>query len=238
MNYKFLIIDDEPLARKLIISHTSKIECLECAGEFGDAIEAGNHLRTRTVDLLFLDIQMPELGGLEFLRTLRNPPAVIFTTAFREYAPDAFEVDAIDYLIKPIAFERLLKAVNKFFDRSSRSGAFTPLPETDDQRSVLIKADRKMHKIFLDEILYIESLDDYVKIHLQGGVLISRENISTIGQKLSAPSFVRIHRSFIVSAKYISSISSEGLEIKGKLLPFGRAFKSGAMSLLGVRSRS
>jgi DNA-binding LytR/AlgR family response regulator len=237
MSYKFLIIDDEPLARKLILSHTSKIAGLECVGDQGDAIEAGNLLRTRTVDLMFLDIQMPELGGLEFLNTLRTPPSVIFTTAFREYAPEAFEVDAIDYLIKPITFDRLLKAVNKFFERA-RNQAFTPLKEPDDQRSILIKADRKMHKILLDEIVYIESLDDYVRIHLQNKTLTSRENISAIEQKLTGPSFVRIHRSFIVSTKYISSISSDGLEIKGKLLPFGRAFKLGAMSRLGVRSKN
>ena len=117
MKYKYLIVDDEPLARKLIASHTSKIEGLELVGECGSALEASNLLRNRPVDLIFLDIQMPELNGFKFLSTLKHPPSIIITTAFRDYGPEAFELDVVDYLMKPISFERLLKGVNRFFER-------------------------------------------------------------------------------------------------------------------------
>jgi DNA-binding LytR/AlgR family response regulator len=237
MSYKYLVVDDEPLARKLILSHTEKIEGLELAGECGDAIQAGNILRSRQVDLIFLDIQLPELGGLEFIRTLRNPPAVIFTTAYRDYAPDAFDIDAVDYLIKPIAFERLVRGVNKFFDRVVSSTSSPIRSEAVDQQSILIKADRKMHKVALSDIYFIESLDDFVKVHLRDKVLVSRDNISSLEKKLTPPSFVRIHRSYIISSRLVSSISGEGVEIKGKMLPFGRAFKLSAMAALGLRAR-
>src|SRR5882672_4557387 len=122
MSFRYLIIDDEPLARKLIASHASRIDCLEPAGQFGNAIEALNFLRTHDVDLIFLDIQMPEINGLQFIKALKNPPAVILTTAFRDFAPEAFDLDAIDYLLKPITFDRLTKAVNKFVYRNSPGG--------------------------------------------------------------------------------------------------------------------
>lgn len=236
MSYKFIIVDDEPLARKLIRSHTEKIQGLELVAECNNAIEAGYYLRSHTADLIFLDIQLPELNGLEFLRTLKNPPAVIFTTAYRDYAPDAFDFDAVDYLVKPIAFERLLRAVNKFFDRMPGSASPFTTTKDNDSTSVLIKADRKIHKVALGDIIYIESLDDFVKIHLHNRVLISRENISTLETRLSASAFVRIHRSYLVSVKFISTISSDGVEISGKLLPFGRTYKLAALSVLGLRS--
>ena len=236
MKVKCLIVDDEPLARKLIISHVSKIEGIELAGECGDAIEASNFLRSHPVDLIFLDVQMPEIDGLQFVGTLKNPPAIIFTTAFRDFAPEAFELDVIDYLLKPISFERLLKAVNKFFDRKMAS-AGNVVDTAGIDLSIFLKADRKMHKIAVREIIYIESIDEYVKVYLQSKVLVTRENISALDEKLSNHSFVRIHRSFIVSTKYVSSVSSDGVEIGGKLLPFGRAFKLSALAGLGVRSK-
>lgn len=229
MKFKYLIIDDEPLARKLVAAHASKIEGLEFAGECSNAIEASNVMRTKSVDLIFLDIQMPEMDGLQFIGTLKNPPAIILTTAFRDFALDAFELDVIDYLLKPISFERLLKSVNKFFERRKDTTARVVSP---DEKSpfVYFRADRKMHKIAVDEILYVESLDEYVKVHLRNKVLISRESISILEEKLSSYFFVRIHRSFLVSGKAVCSIASDGIEIGGKLLPFGRAFKQGALA--------
>ena len=236
MKVRCLIVDDEPLARKLIVSHVLKIEGLELVGECADAIEASNFLRTHSVDLIFLDVQMPEIDGLRFVGTLKNSPAIIFTTAFRDFAPEAFELDVIDYLLKPISFERLLKAVNKYFDRKMTSS--TRIVEADgSDLSMYVKADRKMHKIAFDDIVYVESMDEYVKVHLRGRVLVTRENISALDEKLSDHSFVRIHRSFIVSTKHVSSVSSDGVEVGGKLLPFGRAYKLSALAALGVRSR-
>ncbi len=231
MKYKYLVIDDEPLARKLIVSHACKVEGLELAGEFGDAIEASNFLHTHRVDLIFLDIQMPEITGLQFISTLKNSPAIILTTAFREFAAEAFDLDVVDYLLKPISFERLLKSVNKFFDR--RSGSSTANIQNNDL-ILHLKADRKIHKIPMMDVLYVESLDEYVKVYTKGKVIITRENISSLDQKLSGNQFVRIHRSFIVSIKAITTISTEGVEVSSKFLPFGRAFKQGALATLGM----
>ena len=234
MKFKYLIVDDEPLARKLIASHTSKIEALEFAGECGNAIEASNFLRRHQVDLIFLDIQMPEIDGLKFISTLKNPPAVIVATAFRDFGPEAFELEVIDYILKPISFERLLKAVNKFFDRRT-SDKVKLIDDGNQDAFVYLRADRKMHKISITEILFIESLDEYVKVHLRNRMLITRESISVLEQKLPSHLFVRIHRSFIVSVGAVASIASDGVEIAGKLLPFGRAFKQSALASLKVK---
>jgi DNA-binding LytR/AlgR family response regulator len=235
MSHKYLVADDEPLARKLILSHVSKVEGLECAGECNNALDAGHILRTRKIDLVFLDIEMPELNGMELIKTLKNPPLIIFTTAYRDFAPEAFEIDAIDYLVKPISFERLIQAINKFFDRVPTRQSIQSFNNLGESKSVFIKSERKMHKIFLEDIQYIESLDDFVKVYLKGRVLISRENISTLESKLPKEMFIRIHRSFIVSMLHLNSVSADGVDINGKILPFGRAFKMGAMSALGIR---
>jgi DNA-binding LytR/AlgR family response regulator len=235
MKFKYLIVDDEPLARKLIASHASKIESLELVGECGNAIEAANLLRTRSVDLIFLDIQMPEMTGFQLASTLKNPPAIILTTAFRDYAPEAFDLNVVDYLLKPISFERLLKSVNKFFDRTIEKGNSVASVIHEDQRFVHIKADRKIHKVIESEIRYIESLDDYVKVHLKDMILITRENISTLEDKLPYPPFVRIHRSFIINSRWVKTISNEGVELDGKELPFGRAFRKSALHQLSVK---
>jgi DNA-binding LytR/AlgR family response regulator len=233
MKYKYLIVDDEPFARKLVAAHASKIEGLELAGECGNAIEASNFLRTQAVDLVFLDIQMPEMTGLQFINTLKNPPAIILTTAFRDFAPEAFELDVIDYLLKPISFERLLKSVNKFFDRKTNSTS-SLIGVGNPEVFLHVKADRKVHKISLSNVLYIESLDDYVKVHLKDRIVVTRENISTLEEKLPGNLFVRIHRSFIVSTNAVTSMSAEGVELNKRILPFGRAFKQGAMAMLGI----
>jgi len=234
MKFQYIIVDDEPLARKLIASHASKIEGLELVGECGNAIEAINLLRNKSVDLIFLDIQMPEVTGIQFVNTLKNPPSIIFTTAFRDFAPEAFELEAIDYLLKPISFERFVKAVNKFFDRKAeKASKGSDVREVDD--FLYVKMDRKVHKVLMSEVLYIESLDEYVKVHMLDKILTTRENISTLEQKLSKNSFVRIHRSFIVSVKKVASLSSDGVEIGNTLLPFGRAYKQSALATLGIQ---
>jgi DNA-binding LytR/AlgR family response regulator len=186
MKFRYLIVDDEPLARKLIATHTSKIETLEFSGECSNAIEASNFLRKHQVDLIFLDIQMPEIDGLRFVSTLKNPPAVIITTAFRDFGPEAFELDVVDYILKPISFERLLKAVNKFFDRHTSSTSKV-ITDGNVDSFIYLRADRKMHKIPVKEILFIESLDEYVKVHLRNRMLITRESISVLNKNYRPP---------------------------------------------------
>lgn len=235
MKTKCLVVDDEPLARKLLQGYIAKIESLELVRECSSAIEAGNFIRTTKIDLLFLDIQMPELNGMQFISTLKNPPAVIITTAYRDFAPEAFDINAIDYLLKPISFERFAKSVNRYFDKPSEI-----IPSDNYQLStsafIYLKADRKNHRVMLSDIRYIESLDDYVKVHLIGSTLITRENITSLESTLPPQSFVRIHRSFIVNTAFIHAISGEAVEVDGKYLPFGRAFKKSALALLNLKS--
>jgi DNA-binding LytR/AlgR family response regulator len=232
MKTRYIILDDEPLARKLIVSHASRINELEFAGECADAVGASLLLRHKHVDLIFLDIQMPEMDGFQFLRTLNAAPAVILTTAYRSYAPEAFEFDVVDYLLKPVSFERFLKATNRFFERSYS----TTQGRMDQIKAefVYVKADRKLHKVVVDDILYIESLDEYIKVHTGGQVLVSRETITAMEEKLRLKRFVRIHRSFLVSARHITAVSAEGVELRGKFFPFGRAYKQNALASLSL----
>jgi DNA-binding LytR/AlgR family response regulator len=228
MKIRFLIVDDEPLARKLIASHASKVEDLELAGECGNALEASNFLRANKVDLIFLDIQMPEISGLQFVRTLKNPPAVILTTAFRDFAPEAFDIEAIDYLLKPIALDRFLKAMSRFMDRQNASD------QTVVQTDIQIKSDRQFFKVKLDDILFIESLDDYVKVHLDGRFIVTRENITAFNSRLPSEQFVRIHRSFIVNVRHVRSVSMESVKLADHELQFGRAFRKEALARLNI----
>ena len=229
-----LIIDDEPLARKLISSHVAKIDELTIAAECGSAVEAISLLQKKKVDLIFLDIQMPEITGLQFIKTFKNPPAIILTTAHREFALEAFELDVLDYLLKPVSFERLLKAVNKFFEQRGTPDIAVASSNVD-AKFIYLKSDRKTLKIMLDQILYIESLDDYVKVHFQDRVIVTRENITKLEQSLPKGQFVRVHRSFIISTSKIDSITSEFVEINKKQIPFGRAFKQSSMISLGIQ---
>lgn len=233
MSTRCLIVDDEQFARALIASHLSKIEGYEVVGECRSALDAGTLLRDASVDLVFLDIQMPEVSGLEFIKTLKRPPAVIFTTAFREFAAEAFEIDAIDYLVKPISLERFLMAINKYIDRIPDNSKETANESIQSRINFLyFKSDRKTIKLSTHDIQYIESLDDYVKIHAMDKVWITRENITSLEETLPSPDFIRIHRSFIVNSQYVTAYSGESVFL-GKLeLPFGRAFKRSALRLL------
>jgi DNA-binding LytR/AlgR family response regulator len=229
MNIRCLIVDDEPLARKLLISYVESCNDLVLVAECATAMEARIKIREEKIDLVFLDIQMPQLNGLQLLHAIQVRPAVIFTTAYREYAPEAFEVDALDYLIKPISQERFLKAVDKYYERfpKNKSGI-----TNENEDTIFIRADRLQHKVTRSAILYVESLDNYVKIVLKDKTIITRETISSLEKRLVSPDFVRIHRSFVVNSKNIQTLSQESVRIADKELPLGRAFKQRALSLL------
>lgn len=231
MSTRYLVVDDEQLARKLIIAHASKIEGLVLVDECSNAMAAIKVLEKTPVDIIFLDIEMPELTGLQFVRTMKNPPAIVMTTAHRQFAADAFDLDVVDYLVKPISFERFLKSYNKVVQYQ---GVNEPAAKTLDAPAgvLYVKADRKIFPIELADILYVESLDNYVKVHLKSRHLITRESISLLESKLPAHDFVRIHRSFIVARKHIESISAEIIRVAGKDLPVGRAFRQGALAQL------
>jgi DNA-binding LytR/AlgR family response regulator len=231
MKFRYLIVDDEPLARKLIQSHAGKVEMLEEAGVCNNAVDAANFLRVNKVDIIFLDIQMPELTGMDFLKSLKHAPIIILTTAHREFAAEAFELEVTDYLVKPISFERFLKAVNKIIEMRASLG----IPRSNETAIsiIQIKSDRKIFPVAASEIIYIESLDNYVKIYLREKVLITHETITSLEEKLAPGSFVRIHRSFIVNISHVQSIGAEFIQISNKELPFGRVYKQSAQSRLG-----
>ena len=231
---KCLIVDDEPLARDVIRRYVEKVPILHLVGECGNAIDALMLLQNQAVDLIFLDIQMPQLTGTEFAKALRNAPKIIFTTAFKEYAIDGFELNAIDYLLKPIRFDRFLRAITKAYPQTSVD-INIPQPEITNKKNnsgfIYLKADRKMVKVMLDDILYIESARDYLKVFTQNHSILTRQTISSIEAMLSENEFIRIHRSFIVSIRKIDSFTHEIVEIGKKELPIGKFYLNSFLKL-------
>ncbi|RIA09701.1 LytTR family two component transcriptional regulator [Flavobacteriaceae bacterium MAR_2010_72] len=224
---KCLIVDDEPLARDVLRRYFTKLPVLQLVGECSNAIEAFVFLQSNEVDIIFLDIRMPELLGTELIQSLKNPPKVIFTTAFKEYALDGFELDAVDYLLKPIRFDRFLKAVNKAlpgYENALLTNEPFELEKKSGIDSIYLRIDRKQVRIVLDEILYIESDKDYIKIFTNDKMHFCRQTISAIETMIDKNKFVRIHRSFIVPINKIKSYTHELVEINKKELPIGKHY--------------
>jgi DNA-binding LytR/AlgR family response regulator len=232
---KCLIVDDEPLARDVIRRYIEKVPLLQVAGECGNAIEALMFLHNEAVDLIFLDIRMPQLTGTEFAKALLYKTKIIFTTAFKEYAIEGFELDAIDYLLKPIRFDRFLRAITKAFPQKSGELNGTPNIDLANKKNtsdfIYLKADRKMVKVLLDDILYIESARDYLKVFTQNHSILTRQTISSIEAMLSENEFIRIHRSYIVSIRKIDSFTHETVEIGNKELPIGKFYLNSFLKL-------
>lgn len=232
-----LIIDDEPPAQVILKKYISQVERLELVGICNSAVEAISVLQSEQVDLLFLDIQMPGLLGTKFIRTLNNPPKIIFTTAYRKFAVEGFELNAVDYLLKPISFERFLMGVNKIFQLNLQPVKGTQqVAETDTGSNhpfLYLRSDRKMVKVLFNEILYVESLKDYIKIVTTGKTIITRQSISSLEQMLPKAAFLRIHRSYIVAINKIDSFNGETVDVARNELPIGRFFKHDVNSCLG-----
>lgn len=221
MTYKCIIIDDEPLARELITSHLLNFENFELIDSFENALKAYTFLETNTVDLIFLDIEMPLLKGNDFLKKLKNPPKVIFTTAYREYAIEGYELNVIDYLLKPITFDRFFVSIEKFKQ-------VQPLKKeikADSANHIFVTSGSKNIKIVFDEIVFIESLKDYITIHLENGKSHHiKQNISVFEKQLAA-NFIRIHRSYIIHARKLTAYSKNEVEINGVEIPIGNSYK-------------
>jgi len=231
MSIRCIIVDDEPLAIEVLESYADRISNLEIVATCKNAIKAFEILQKEQVDLIFLDIQMPKLTGIDFLKSLTKPPKVIFTTAYRDYAIQGYELDVVDYLLKPISFDRFLKAVGKVFDVNSTSANESDtISEENDY--IYLKADKKMVKVRLHEILYIESLKDYVRVKTSNKDVITHQKISYLEEKLPEECFMRIHRSFIVATKKIETYSATTIEVPGKELPIGRLYKQGVLDRL------
>lgn len=262
-----LAVDDEPPALDVLKNYISAMSSLELAGTCNNAVEALNFLQTRNIDLLFLDIQMPQLLGTDLIRTLKNPPRVIFTTAYRKFAIEGYELDAVDYLLKPISFERFLKAVNKVMGRTMSPtglppghaagnpagyppgqsppgyapGGYTPAPGQHPPTAsrtdpfLHLRVDRKMVMVAWDDILYIESIKDYIKVVTRSRTLVSKQPISSLEDSLPKDAFIRIHRSYIVSLSKIESYTSELVEIARQELPISRMYRLDVEKILQRR---
>jgi DNA-binding LytR/AlgR family response regulator len=222
-----IIVDDEPLARQGMQMNIEQISSLRLRGSFSNAMAANDFLLKENVDLLFLDINMPELNGLDFLKSLRNAPLVIFTTAYPQYALESYELDAVDYLVKPIRIERFLKAVNKAENYLAllQHESNTNQVEKIADEFVYIKADRKFFKIWFKDILYIEGLKDYVIIYTTDNKIITSMNVKTIAAQLPASIFVRVSKSYIIHVFHISSCDSEMVYIQNNEIPLGQSFR-------------
>jgi DNA-binding LytR/AlgR family response regulator len=225
-----MIVEDEPASQEILKAYIADCPNLNLVETCKNAFEANEVLMNRNIDLMFLDIHMPGLSGMKFYQSLSHPPFVIFTTAYPEFALEGFEVDAVDYLLKPFPFDRFLKAVNRAADRLKKIAG----NQLKDD-FVLFKADKKIHKIFLSEILYLEALGDYVKIHLKDRFLLVHETLQNLQSRLPEPPFYRIHKSFIVSVNKFSYIEGNQVQIGDQSIPIGNIYRDRFIEVIGKK---
>ncbi len=231
-------MDDEPLAREVIIRYIGRLPYLQLAAECSNAVQALTILQQQQIDLLFADIQMPELLGTDLIKILHNPPKVIITTAFAEYAIQGYELDVVDYLLKPVQFDRFLKAVHKAF---RDEGLFmqeqiqsTEKQETKKEAYLYFRTDRKMVKVMLDDIIYIEGMKNYIKIITHNGMVITKHSMNAIEAMLPEEQFVRVHRSYIASKQKIKYFTGEVIHLNNVEIPIGKLFKTNVIKLLSL----
>lgn len=234
MKLRCLLVDDEPPALKVLESHISQINGLEIIAQCKNALEAWDVLTHKTVDLMFLDIKMPKLLGTDFLKNLSYPPKVIFVTAYRDYAVDGYDLDVVDFLVKPVSFERFLKAVTKV---KRMSGQETAGPANDNKSNtgafVYLKVDRNMQKVYIDDILYLESWKDYIKVFLTTGKnFLVKQSISAMENLLSDHKFLRVHRSYMVSLDKITGFNNMHVQLDSNEIPIGRLYKQTVMDVI------
>lgn len=226
MSLRCLIVDDEPLARHLLTDYVGKVSFLTLHAACASPLAALDILRTTPIDLLLLDVHMPELTGLELLRTLPRPPLVILTTAHSQYALQGYEVDAVDYLLKPITFERFLRAAHKAYDRRPTLAASPPLALPPAESTFLFLKDGvRQHKVVWDELLFVEGLRDYVAVHTRSQRIISLLRIKALVEQLPADRFVRIHHSYIVALAGIETIDKDKVLVGGRWLPVSESYR-------------
>jgi DNA-binding LytR/AlgR family response regulator len=231
-----LITDDEPLARELLAGYIGSLEDLELKGLCKNAMETFAYLQRQPVDLLFLDIQMPQVNGLDLIRSLHERPSIIITTAYREFAADGFELEVLDYLVKPISFDRFLKSVSRYYHAAQRTKPSEAPPEESAfaKAYMYCKVNRDLVRIYLKDILYIESIRDYVKIVTKTQQYLTYQRIGYMEERLPSSKFPRIHKSFIVSLDHIDSYNVESVTVAGHVLPLGRNYREAFRKLLST----
>ena len=233
LKYSCIIVEDEPLAAEVLEDYIKQVPFLELKKICNNAIDAMEAIQSEKIDLIFLDIHLPKLKGFEFLELLKNPPHIIITSAYKNYALQAFDVNVLDYLLKPIRFTRFLKAVNKL-DQQHPVFTMPPpsLPNSSERAYLFFNVDKKRIRIFLDEILYIESIRDYIKITTKDKSIQTKYQLSQIEELLAKNNFLRIHRSFIVSKDKITAFTATDIEINNNQIPIGRSYKELVISIL------
>lgn len=236
-NIRCVIIDDEPPAREVLRRYIEQLPMLELVAECANAIDAIRILQEQQVELLFLDIKMPQLNGNEFLKAVKNPPPVIFTTAHAEYALEGYDLDVLDYLLKPIRFDRFVKAVNKIIQINGHRSVDATIGQEEEKKEsfVYFRCERKMVKVMLSDIIYIESMKDYVKIFTADGMLMTKQSITSVEAMLPEREFIRAHRSYIVSVNKIKTFTNELIGLGKTEIPIGKLFRNNVIKSLSSR---
>jgi DNA-binding LytR/AlgR family response regulator len=236
MNLRCLLIDDEPPALKVLTSHISNISGLEIVAQCKNALEALDVLQQKTVDVIFLDIKMPKILGTNFLKNLSHPPKVIFVTAYREYAVEGYDLDAVDYLVKPVSFERFVKAITKVKRMMGQETLTTGIDyKSNPDAFIYLKVDKNMQKVLINEIVYIESWKDYVKVFLTNNKhLLVKQSISAMENLLSEHKFLRVHRSYMISMNKISGYNGLSVQLNSTEIPIGRLYKQAVMDVINA----
>ncbi|MCB0475283.1 MAG: response regulator transcription factor [Flavobacteriaceae bacterium] len=224
MNIKCIIIDDEPLAVSIIEKYLKEFQDFEILSTFSNPVEAIERIEMKDVDVVFLDINMPKMKGLDFVRNLIYKPNIVITTAYREFAAESYDLDILDYLIKPIPFERFLKTISKIKQQINLQRGFNPDEDMNPDSYIFLKVDKKMVKINFDDILYIESLKDYIKVFTSAGNYVAHKSISSITDELPSKKFLRIHRSYTISIDRVSYVEGNMVDVASKRLPIGRKY--------------
>ncbi len=229
---KYLIIDDEPIAHRIIESYCAELSYLQKVGNAYNAFEASAIISRKKVDLIFLDLNMPKMTGFEWLKTLSHPPKIIVTTAYKEHALEGYQLDVVDYLLKPFSFARFLKAVNKVSDAAKAPSPMLSGSHSAQQDTFFLKGDKKHHQVHTNELLYVEAFGNYSKVHLRQEMILTHEKISTLETLLPEESFLRVHKSFIVAKDKIRLIQGNMIHLEGHTIPVGQTYRSRIAKLL------
>ena len=232
MKIKSIIIDDEPLAIKVVESHLREFQNFEVVGTFNNPIEALPVLEKGDIDVLFLDINMPKMNGLDFAKTLNSKSNVVITTAYREYAVESYDLNVLDYLVKPIPFSRFLKTINKITQQVYLQKGGNKEEETGSDSFIFLKVDKKLVKIKFEDILYVESLKDYIKVFTTTENYLVHKSLTSITEELPDSNFIRIHRSFTIAIDKVKSIEGNLVEISSTKIPIGRKYVNHAKSII------
>ena len=232
MMYRALIVDDEELARQLIASYLKRIQTIEVVGSCKNAVEALTILNRQPVDLLFLDIQMPGITGVEMIRTLVDPPVIILTTAYSEYALEGFELDVTDYLLKPFSFERFSRAINKAMVRLNNRNQPSPTIQAESSNHLMVRADHKIHRIPYESILYIKSMQEYVAYYLTSGRIVALGSLKQLEGLLPPHQFLRVHKSYIIAINKVKSLEGNLLHLEDQKIPVGASYRENVLAIL------